>query len=267
MIFTLFILIVWLAVYTVRKYNSLQSLAHRVREAHANIMASMKKRLDLVNKLVDIAKGYADHEKLTHLSISANGTEAAVSESAAASGVLTQIMRMATQYPELKANTAYQQLMSQLDAIETDLQSKREAYNGMVRVYNSSISTLPVSLYARQLGFSAVPYFDVENADSLEKLRDFHTEDAEHLKQMLAQSTKRVADSGRRMAEESVRLGKLAVEKGMEVTAEVTAEVQQAQRARAQQQMDAQRADMPGASMPNASMPTTPTEQAPPPPA
>ncbi|BAH37137.1 MAG TPA: LemA family protein [Gemmatimonas aurantiaca] len=221
MLFTLFILFVALAVYTVRRYNALQTLAHGVREAHANVMASMKKRLDLVNKLVDIAKGYADHEKLTHLTIANNGADATMGEAAAASGVLTQVMRMATQYPELKANAAYQQLMAQLDLIESDLQSKREAYNAMVRVYNSSIGQLPISLYAKQLGFNSAPYFDVENADSLEKMRDFHNEDAEHLKQMFAQGTKRVADSGRRMADESVRLGKLAVEKGVEKSLEM----------------------------------------------
>ncbi|WP_331050623.1 LemA family protein [Gemmatimonas sp.] len=220
MFFTLILVVVVLAVYTVRRYNALQTLAHGVREAHANVMASMKKRLDLVNKLVDIAKGYADHEKLTHLSISANGAETSAGETAT-SGVLTQVMRMATQYPELKANAAYQQLMAQLDLIESDLQSKREAYNAMVRVYNSAIGQLPVSLYAKQLGFNSAPYFDVENADSLEKLRDFHNDDAEHLKQMFAQGTKKVADSGRRMADESVRLGKLAVEKGMEMSADM----------------------------------------------
>lgn len=217
MFLTLLIIFIAVVFYVARRYNALQTLAHGVREAHANVMASMKKRLDLVNKLADIAKGYADHEKLTHLSISSTGAEAGTGDTTAASGVLTQVMRMATQYPELKANAAYQQLMAQLQVIESDLQSKREAYNAMVRLYNSAIGQLPVSLFARQLGFKSAPYFDVENADSLEKMREFHNEDAEHLKQLLAQGTRRIADGGRRVADESMRLGKMAVEKGMEI--------------------------------------------------
>ena len=126
------------------------------------------------------------------------------------------MLKLATQYPELKANAAYQQLMGQLDQIESDLQGKREAYNRKVKEYNTALVKLPVSLYARQLGFRTAPYFDVDNADSLEKLKDFHTDDAEHLKQILADGSRRLADGSRKIAGESVRIGKIAVDRGIE---------------------------------------------------
>jgi LemA protein len=205
-----------------KQYNRLQVMAQGVHESHSNVMASMKKRVDLTNKLIDIAKGYADHEKLTHISVANAGEGTAVSGvGLAASGALTQVLKLATQYPDLKANTAYQMLMSQLEVIEVDLQTKRESYNGQVRLYNSSIGQLPVSLYARQLGFRSAPYFEVDNADSLEKLRDFHNEDAEHLKAMFAQGSRKLAEGSRMLAEESMRIGKIAVEKGMEKSAEL----------------------------------------------
>lgn len=220
MLFFLFLLLA-VAVYVVaRNYNALQRLAQGVREAHANVMASMKKRIDLTNKLIDIARGYADHEKLTHISVADSG-DVISAGGAAAAGALNQVMKLATQYPDLKANATYQQLMGQLDQIEADLQTKRETYNARVKEYNTALGTLPVSLYARQLGFRSAPYFDVDNADSLEKLKDFHSDDAEHLKQMLAQGGRRLADSGRRVAEESVRIGRIAVEKGVEKGAEL----------------------------------------------
>lgn len=205
----------------VKQYNRLQGLAQRVRESHANVMASMKKRIDLTNKLIDIAKGYADHEKLTHISVAQTGDEISVGAGAAAAGAINQVMRLANQFPDLKANAAFQQLMGQLDSIETDLQGKREAYNAEVKTYNTAIGQLPVSLYASQLGFRSAPYFDVDNADALENLRNFHSEDSEHLKQMLAQGSRRIAESSRKVAEESVRIGKIAVEKGMEKGAEL----------------------------------------------
>ena len=225
--FFLFILVVGVIAVVVRRYNALQALAQGVREAHANLLAAMKKRIDLTNKLIDIAKGYADHEKLTHITVSSGGDDIAVGGTASA-GALNQVMKLATQYPDLKANATFQQLMAQLDGIEGDLQVKREAYNAQVRNYNTALMRLPVSLYARHLGFRPAPYFDVENADALERIKDFHSEDAEHLKQLLsdgsrrlAEAGRRVADSGARLAGESMRVGRLALEKGIEKGSEL----------------------------------------------
>ncbi len=206
----------------VSRYNALQTLAHEVREAHSNVMASMKKRVDLTNKLIDIAKGYADHEKLTHISVAGSSDVVAVGGAGvAAATALTQVLKLATQYPELKASAAYQQLMGQLDQIESDLQGKREGYNRKVKEYNTALVKLPVSLYARQLGFRTAPYFDVDSADSLEKLKGFHSDDAEHLKQILADGSRRLADGSRKIAGESVRIGKIAVDRGIEMGAEL----------------------------------------------
>lgn len=229
MLFLLFLLFIGAVYLVVTRYNALQTLAHGVRESHANVMAAMKKRIDLTNKLIDIAKGYADHEKLTHITVSSGGDEITVGGAgAAAAGALNQVMKLATQYPDLKANTTFQQLMAQLDQIEADLQVKREAYNAQVRIYNTALVRLPVSLYARQLGFRTAPYFDVENADALERIRDFHSEDAEHLKQMLSEGGRRLAGVGRRMADsgakiagESMRVGMIALEKGIEKGSEL----------------------------------------------
>ncbi len=218
LIFLLLLLVVGAAVHVAKRYNRLQILANEVREAHANVMASMKKRIDLVNRLIDIASGYADHEKLTHLSVAAAGEETNLGGlGVATAGAMNQVLKLATQYPDLKANATFQQLMSQLDEIESNLQSRREAYNSAVKLYNSSIGALPVSLYARQLGFLPAPYFDVDHADSLENLKGFHSEDAEHLRKMLADGGRRIADGGRKIAGESVRIGRIAMEKGVEL--------------------------------------------------
>src|SRR5690606_38823679 len=222
MLFLLFMMFIGAGFLVVRRYNALQTLAQGVREAHANVMASMKKRLDLTNKLIDIARGYADHEKLTHISVAGTGDAIAVGGvGAAAAGALNQVLKLANQYPDLKANAAYQQLMGQLDQIEVDLQAKRETYNASVKAYNTALLRLPVSLYARQLGFRPAPYFDVDSADSLEKLKDFHSDDAEHLKKILADGGRRLADGSRKIADESVKIGRIALEKGIEKGAEL----------------------------------------------
>src|SRR5690606_30678186 len=153
---------------------------------------------------------------------------------------------------------------------ETDLQTKRETYNAEVKRYNTTLGQLPVSLYARQLGFRSAPYFDVDNADALENLKDFHSEDAEHLKQILSQGSRKLAESGRKVAEgsrkvaeESLRIGKIAVEKGIEKGAELQQQV--AERAA---QRAAEAGPTPGEPLTHpASEPVRPPEPTSPPPA
>ncbi|MCY7337511.1 MAG: LemA family protein, partial [Chamaesiphon sp.] len=133
------ILIVPVLVILMTSYNGIQSQAQGIREAHSNITVSMKKRVDLANKLIDIASSYGDHEKLTHITVAQNeSVQAAVSASQEVDGTVNRILSMARAYPDLKANQAYQTLMGQIEAIENDLQHKRQTYNDRVRSYNTA---------------------------------------------------------------------------------------------------------------------------------
>ena len=211
MLFLFLLALIGTATLLVTRYNALQHLAQGVREAHANVMASMKKRVDLANKLVDIVRGYADHEKLTHITVAQSGGDAAlVGTDTTVGGVLAQAIRLATQYPDLKANQSYQDLMEQLEHLEANLQTRREQYNGCVRVYNTALSQLPTNLFASSLGFHPAPYFDVENADALENLKEFHTDDGALVRDLLTRG-------GRRVAVGSVQVSRLLVEKGREL--------------------------------------------------
>jgi LemA protein len=125
-----FLLVV--VIFMIKKYNILQRLSQKVSEAHSNILVSMKKRMALANKLIGIASGYGDHEKLAHINISQNTTNKPGIQQGAMT--LNRLMALAQNFPELRANETYQKLMQQLQEIETDLQTKRENYNGVVRV-------------------------------------------------------------------------------------------------------------------------------------
>lgn len=188
----------------VHQYNHLQSLSQQVREGHSNIMVSMKKRVDLANKLVDIASNYGDHEKLTHISIAkAESLQSTFSHSSRqVETALSGVMVMARAYPELRANEAYQKLMHQLETIESDLQTKRQDYNAKVRVYNTRCNTIPIVFFASQLGFRSAAYFDVENSDSLENLKDFVTDDGTLLKAMLSGVGNRVMSASQSLVHE-----------------------------------------------------------------
>jgi LemA protein len=220
--------------FVVKRYNGLQLLAEGVREAHSNIIVSMKKRIDLVNKLIDTASAYSDHEKLTHIAIARadNADSAVIAASAEAAGAVQTVLKMATHHPELRSSEMYNMLMLQLGEVESNLQDRRERYNGLVRQYNSQLSQIPTNLYAPALGFKQAPYFNVEDADSLEALKGFSSADGEVLKQMLGAAGKRVADGTRSATRVIADTSRVAGAKALEMGREAADRYQAQQGAR-----------------------------------
>lgn len=177
------IILIALAVWLFLSYNKLRGLAESVKRAQANIAATVKKRHDIAQRLADIAASYGDHEKLTHFTV-AEG-EANVAEASAASSdaarVIGNVQMLANRFPDLKANTTYQQLMHQLDEIESAILTRREAYNAAAEAYNATRGSLPHLFYAAQLGFSEAPYFNVDEMGE-EQLATFRTDDGQVLR-------------------------------------------------------------------------------------
>jgi len=178
----------------IKSYNRLQSMGQMVKENHSNIMAAMKKRSDLINQLISVVSGYADHEKLAQITISNNQT--AITEAAGlyqqGSNALGRIQAIAASFPDLKANVSYQMLIGEISKVEDTLQDRREKYNGIVRHYNSMRVQFPHALWAAKLGFPEAPYFDVENADDLKNLSSFQTDDGAMLRQVMSATTARI---------------------------------------------------------------------------
>lgn len=182
----LLIVAIVLLVWFVKIYNSLQRRGNNVKRARADIVAAMKKRLDLAGRLVDIAKSYGEHEKLTQLTSaeSMSSISDAMTASRRVDQAINQVSSLAMAYPELKANATYQQLMSQLHDIESDLQNRREGYNAAVSDYNAYRSSLPQALFAGSVGFPEAPFYSVDES-GLETLADFSTDDGQMLKATL----------------------------------------------------------------------------------
>jgi len=171
-----FFVLLILAIWAIRQYNKLQRAMQVIREAWSNLQASMKKRVDLANQIIDIASGYGEHEKLTHVTLSNN-----------IEGAIDRVFALAQSYPQLRANETYQQLMGQLEKLEESILSRRESYNATVRSYNAMRNTFPTVLIASKLKFDVVPYFEIDDAESLEKIKLFARDDSQALRTALDQ--------------------------------------------------------------------------------
>lgn len=165
----LLVLIVIAVIFVVMTYNGLVSLRQRVNQSFADIDVQMKQRHDLIPNLVETVKGYASHERGTleavvqarNSAIGAQGPAAQAAAENQLSGALRQLFALSEAYPDLKANTNFQQLQSELSDIENKLAASRRFYNNTVSEYNAGIQRFPAALFAASLGFHEKQFFDV----------------------------------------------------------------------------------------------------------
>lgn len=157
--------------YGVSIYNKLVKLRTLVEEAWSGINVQLKKRHDLIPNLVETVKGYATHESETFSQVTqarANAVNAKdlKSQELAENNLnraLMNLLAVAEQYPNLKANENFMQLQDQLSVIESDIEKSRRYYNGSVREKNIVIDTFPSNIIAGMFNFTKSPFFELEN--------------------------------------------------------------------------------------------------------
>lgn len=159
--------------YGIGVYNKLVRLRNLVKEAWSGIDVMLKKRHDLIPNLVETVKGYASHERETLESVmvarsralNANTVQDKEDAEKKLGGALMNLFALAEQYPNLKANSNFLQLQSQLDAMEGDIEKSRRYYNGTVRELNTTIESFPSNIVANMFGFEKSTFFQLENTD------------------------------------------------------------------------------------------------------
>ena len=117
-------------------YNTLIGLKHDVQEKAAAIDSQLQRRSDLIPNLVTTVKAFAKHETDVFKSVTdarermmAAGTMSEKSAaSAELSNSLSRLLAIAESYPELKANTNFQELQTQLADVEEDIANSRKYY-------------------------------------------------------------------------------------------------------------------------------------------
>ena len=144
-------------------YNKVQRYLNMIPEIESNVGVLWRKREDLIGKLQGVVGSYGLHENAIAMGVSEHLGSGSVAASPSLTARLTTL-RMA--FPELKADGLYGNLMEQLASVETDLSSRREQYNSVVRAYNTAISEFPSNLLLRPFAFNAKPFLVEQGAVS-----------------------------------------------------------------------------------------------------
>ena len=162
-------IVVAVVFYGIVTYNGLVSLRQRVSQAFADIDVQLKQRHDLIPNLIETVKGYAAHERGTldavvqarNAALTAHGPAQQAAAEGALSGALGRLLALSEAYPDLKANTNFQQLQSELTDVENKLAAARRFFNNAVSEYNASIQAFPAVLFAGSMGFGPREFFDL----------------------------------------------------------------------------------------------------------
>jgi LemA protein len=132
----------------------------RVKTAWRHIDADLKNRCDLVPELVEVVKGYQEHERELLLALDRIGTDRdkgeLVTDKVQKIAPLPDLGAVIERYPELKASQLFTQLQNQLIALEEKIACARRFYNDNVLAYNNARSQFPTSVIAR-----AFPLFPI----------------------------------------------------------------------------------------------------------
>jgi LemA protein len=166
-------------------YNTFQSQDEEVNAKWSEVLNQYQRRADLVPNLVNVVKGYADHEKEVLETVTAArakvgaiqvtpelvNDEAAFAKFQSAQGelssALSRLLVVSENYPNLKADASFRDLQAQLEGTENRITVARDRYIKAVKDYNVTVRSFPSNLTAMVFGYKAKPNFTVENEKAI----------------------------------------------------------------------------------------------------
>lgn len=168
----LVVLVVLILLYVKNTYNSLINLRNMVKDQWSQVGVLLKRRSDLIPNLVETVKGYASHESKTfedvvnarNKALTAQTTEDQIKANGELSQALTRLLALSESYPELKANTNFLDLQSNLKDTEDKIQYSRQFYNDSVLKYKNKLEMFPSNIIAGMFKFKPEAFFEVDEA-------------------------------------------------------------------------------------------------------
>lgn len=166
-------------------YNGMVDLSQAVDRQWGQVQNQYQRRADLIPNLVSTVKGYAEHESSTLESVTnaraglskayenaealkgdqQNNLQQYQQAQSALKGALDIYVNAVREaYPDLKANTNFLDLQSQLEGTENRIATERKRYNEEVERYNVKVMRFPTNIFAGMFGFHKRDMFAADAA-------------------------------------------------------------------------------------------------------
>jgi LemA protein len=169
-------------------YNRLVRLRNAYVNAFAQIDVQLKRRHDLIPRLVETVKGYMKHERETLEAVikarnqaeeirqqvqGVVGDPRAMAQlgqaEGALGGVLGRLFALSEAYPDLKASENFRQFQEELTSTENRVAYARQAYNDAGMRYNNAVGSVPSNLIASQSGFQPVGMLEFADREAIQE--------------------------------------------------------------------------------------------------
>ena len=162
-------------------YNDFQRLDEQTKSAWSEVLSQYQRRADLIPNIVATVKGEANFEqetltkvvearaKATSIQVTPetlNNPEAFKKFQAAQgelSSALSRLLVVTENYPNLRANQAFQDLRVTLEGTENRITVARNRYIKAVQDYNVLARQFPTNLTAMIFSYAVKPSFTVAN--------------------------------------------------------------------------------------------------------
>nr|WP_245457815.1 LemA family protein [Phyllobacterium myrsinacearum] len=146
-------------------FNTIPTNEEQAKAAWSEVLNQYQRRADLIPNLVETVKGYAAQEKDVLTSVvearakatsvqvtpdtlkDPNAFKAFQDNQANLTGALSRLLAVVENYPDLKSNQNFLALQSQLEGTENRIAVARRDYIEAVRVYNTSLKTMPTIIW------------------------------------------------------------------------------------------------------------------------
>jgi len=167
------IIVAAVMVWGVFVYNLFVKRKNVVQEAWSGIDVQLKRRYNLIPNLVETVKGYRKHESevLTELTQQRTGSQRVAQRGETETEIsqaIQNLLAVAEDYPDLKANQNFLDLQNNLDEIEEHIQQARRYYNGAVRDFNTLVESFPSNMIAKYFRFRNADFFQIDLATQRE---------------------------------------------------------------------------------------------------
>ena len=169
----LFILFIFLVSPVISFYNNAISKREAIRSQFSQIDVVLKRRYDLIPNLIQTVKGVAIQEQEIFLKIaeartkygSAITNEEKIKSANEIEGLLSRLLVIVENYPQLRSSESFNKLMDELSGTENRIAVERRRYNENVREYNMFIKRFPNNILANFFGFKEEPYFEITSIE------------------------------------------------------------------------------------------------------
>jgi LemA protein len=166
--------------WVVKGYNRAVAMDENVKGRWAQVENQLKRRYDLIPNLVETVKGYAGHEKELFENLAkartkyfqADNIAKKVEASNQLEGVLSRLLMLQENYPDLKANQSFLKLQDSLEGTENRIAVERKRYNEAVQALNTYARTFFGRFFTSLAGVGNAPYYQLpEGEKALPKVK------------------------------------------------------------------------------------------------